>query len=87
MASGAECEPRDGGPAGRPAAQPESNAVFPEPAGAAIRVSGRSTARASFSVRRGRSTMPGGMGGTTSLVVRTNSRSLGSAVCESFFEG
>ena len=62
------------------AAQPESSAVLPAPAGAATSASGRSTARASLAVTRGRSTIPGGMGGAISFVARTSSRSLGSAV-------
>ena len=60
------------------AAQLERRAVLPAPAGAAIRATGRSIARASLAVTRGRSTIPGGMGGGTSFVARTSSRSVGS---------
>ena len=74
-------------PGSRASAQLDSRAVLPEPAGAAITVSGRSMARASFSARRGRSTIPGGMGGATSFVARTSSRSVGSAVASPSSKG
>ena len=82
-----EPEPREPMPGLASSAQLDSRAVLPEPAGAAIRVSGRSMARASFSTRRGRSTIPGGMGGATSFVARTSSRSVGSAVASPSSKG